>query len=296
MSWDLCLVSVLVAPGGGSTHGACLVPGGHHCSPSPSSLRQLLALLPHWDPASPPLTPPTGTKVPVHGPGKGSTYCSNIEDKDRGRFDAGEGEDGEEEGCGWEKKMFFGPLLITSFPCQVAMLVLYHRLLPMAQGSVQDKLLHVKQSPSQHAAPAPLPQGSVRLEVEKGPERDEAFIKTGPRNAVQPPAQKCCLKGWGGYASLPAALMLCAGGPLVGFVGFIQPRNLADTLELCARIHSQLHLLALGAASARDQQGWSRRCGGFCLPVLGGCRTPPPPTCLAPSRAGKPAGSSARLC
>lgn len=148
----------------------------------------------------------------MHGPGKGSTYCSNVEDKDRGRFDAGEGEDGEEEGCGWEKKMFFGPLLITSFPCQMAMLVLYHRLLPMAQGSVQDKLLRVKQSPSQHAAPAPLPQGSVRLEVEKGPERDEAFIKTGPRNAVQPPAQKCCLKGWGGYASLPAALMLCWGG------------------------------------------------------------------------------------
>lgn len=128
--------------------------------PSPSSR----LCCPIGTPAPPPLTPPTGINIPVHGPGKGSTYSSNIEGKDRGRFDAGEGEDGEEEGCGWEKKD-----------------------------------------------------------------------------------------------------------------GFWSPPHHEDTLKLCARIPSQLHLVALGAASARDQQGWSRRCGGFCLPVLGGCLTPRPP-------------------
>lgn len=32
------------------------------------------------------------------------THCSNVEGKDRGGFDAGEGEEGEEEGCGWKTK------------------------------------------------------------------------------------------------------------------------------------------------------------------------------------------------
>lgn len=39
--------------GGGSTHGARPAPGGHHCGPSPSSLSQLPAVLPHWDPRTP---------------------------------------------------------------------------------------------------------------------------------------------------------------------------------------------------------------------------------------------------
>lgn len=109
------------------------------------------------------------------------------------------------------KKWCWSPF-VMSFPCQVAMLVLSHSLLPMSWGSMQDKHLRVKQSPSRHAARAQLPQVSVRLEVETGPEGDEAFIKSRakkrhPASSSETPPER---PGW----ATPAAWLTscCAWG------------------------------------------------------------------------------------
>lgn len=113
-------------------------------------------------PTPSPLTRLVGTNVPAPEPGKWVfTYCSNVEDKDRGRFDAGEGEEGEEEGCRWKtKEHALVPLPLTMihlefpFPSgQCPSPATAH--FPWPRGSTWDKHLWVQRGPSQGAAQAP---------------------------------------------------------------------------------------------------------------------------------------------
>lgn len=140
-------------PGWHQVLGLAGLPQPCHCGTGTAQLSQL--------PPPSPLTHLMGTNVPVLEPRKRVfTYCSNVEEKDRGRFDAGEGEEGEEEGCRWKTKghsLVFLSLIMLHLefpspsgkcPSPVTAYVPWHRALRRTSTRVQ-------RGPPQHAAQGP---------------------------------------------------------------------------------------------------------------------------------------------